>query len=100
MTEMETAIVGMNHRLLEAEGQIMALKEVAHWLLIVVEQSEPTIRDHVRQIRERVEAVKNPNEPTKVYLDAASQMLSEMAGPKEESPRLTLIDGGKSDDSV
>jgi hypothetical protein len=93
----DATIESMNHRLLIAEGHVIALKEMVRLLLDLARATKPELSAHLHQAKRTLDAIEVPDEQTRTYLSAASRLLAEVIDAKEQPPRFAVIDGGKSD---
>lgn len=100
MADAKTTIESMNHRLLIAEGQVTALKEMVHLLVYIARTTNPNLTYYLHEAKRTLEAIEVPDEQTTTYLHAAAGLIAEVIDAKDEPPKFAVIDGGKSDDPV
>ena len=100
MADAKTAIESMNRRLLIAEGQVTALKEMVHLLVDLARTTNPNLTYYLHEAKRTLDAIEVPDEQTSTYLNAAAGLIAEVIDAKDEPPKFAVIDGGKSDDPV
>jgi hypothetical protein len=96
MADVKTAIEAMNHRLLIAEGQVIALKEMVHMLFHLARATSPDLSAHLQKMKLTFESINDPDEHTRTYLTAASRLMAEVLDERERPPTFVVIKGGKS----
>lgn len=100
MADAKTAIESMNRRLLVAEGQVTALKEMVHLLVHLARTTNPNLTCYLHEAIRTLDAIEVSDEQTSTYLNAAAGLIAEVIDAKDEPPKFAVIDGGKSDDPV
>ncbi len=100
MADANTLMESMNRRLLIAEGQVTALKEMVHLLIDLARTTNPDLTYYLHEAKRTLDAIEVPDEQTSTYLNAAVGLIAEVIDAKDEKPKFAVIDGGKSDDRV
>jgi hypothetical protein len=96
MADAKTTIGSLNHRLLIAEGQVTALKEMVHLLVYLARTTNPDLTYCLQEAKRMLDAIEVPDEQTSTYLNAAAGLIAEVIDAKDEAPKFAVIDGGKS----
>lgn len=100
--DVQTALTQLENRLLKAEGRIFGLTELIKTLVVMEAIPHDRFKLYVEGMRDTFKPNEHVDKPTATFVEAARDLMrdvlkAEVGGsPTTETPRLSVIEGGKS----